>query len=151
MNRLKSTGVYFTSPPPVKDLPLLPGKVVKEIQSTASPRGILSMSALPMNVGRPTEARTHGHSRPNCRTLAAPASIDAKPPIMVGEFQDEQEHDCAMLVNLSLERSANIKISTVKSYATKQVFSAEDGRLLALDEDNGYWLLAGHGLLIKLE
>ena len=31
--------------------------------------------ALPMHVGRPTGARTHWHLRPNCRTLAAQASI----------------------------------------------------------------------------
>jgi len=117
MNRLTSTGVFFTSPPAVKDLSLLPGRVVQEVQSTASPRGF----------------------------------SDAKPPIMVGEFQDERGHDYVMLVNLSLESSANIKLSTVKSYKAKQFVSAEDGRLLPLDEENGHWLLAGHGVLIKLE
>ena len=117
MNRLTSTGVFFTSPPAVKDLPLLPGKVVREVQSTASPRGL----------------------------------SDAQPPIMVGEFQDEGGHDYVMLVNLSLDRSANIKISTVKPHKTRQIFSAEDGRLLPLDEENGHWLLAGNGVLIKLE
>jgi len=117
MNRLTSTGVFFTSPPQVKDLPLLPGRVVREVQSTASPRGF----------------------------------SDARPPIMVGEFQDEQGHDYVMLVNLSLETSANVKIATANTYNTKQVVSAEDGRLLPLDEKNGHWLLAGHGVLIKLE
>jgi hypothetical protein len=117
MNRLTSTGVFFTSPPPVEDLPPLPGKVVQEVESTASPRGFL----------------------------------DAKPPIMVGEFQDEQGHDYVMLVNLTLGSSTNIKIRTVKTYKAKQVFSAEDGRLMPLDEENGYWLLAGHGALVKLE
>ena len=117
MNRLTSTGVFFTSPTPVKDLPLLPGRVMQEIQSTASPRGF----------------------------------SDGKPPIMVGEFQDEQGHDHLMVVNLSLESSANIKIRPAKTYKTKQVVSPEDGRLLPLDEENGHWLLAGHGILIKLE
>ena len=117
MNRLTSTGVFFTPPPPVEDLPLLPGRVVQEVQSTASPRGF----------------------------------SDAKPPIMAGEFQDEQGHDYVMLVDLSLESSANIKLSTVKSYKAKQSVSAEDGRLLPLDEENGHWLLAGHGVLLKLE
>jgi len=37
MNRLKSTGVFFTSPPPVEGLPLLPGRLLKEALSTASP------------------------------------------------------------------------------------------------------------------
>ena len=32
-NRLRSTGVFFTSPPPVKSLPLLPGRVVKTISA----------------------------------------------------------------------------------------------------------------------
>lgn len=117
MNRLTSTGVFFTSPPPVKDLPLLPGRIVLEVHSTASPRGF----------------------------------SDGKPPIMVGEFQDKQGHDYVMLVNLSLESSANVKIATAKAYKTKQTVSPEDGRLLPLDEENGYWLLAGHGTLIKLE
>ena len=31
MNRLESTGVYFTSPPPVESLPVLPGKLVAEV------------------------------------------------------------------------------------------------------------------------
>jgi hypothetical protein len=117
VNRLTSTGVFFTSPPPVKDLPLLPGRVVQEVQSTASPRGF----------------------------------SDAQPPIMVGEFQDEQGRDCVMLVNLSLGSSANIKIAPARAYKSRQFVSAEDGRLLPLDEENGYWLLAGHGVLIKLE
>ena len=40
---------------------------------------------------------------------------------------------------------------TVKAYQTRQVVSAEDGRLLPWDEVNGHWLLAGQGLLIKFE
>jgi len=117
INRLTSTGVFFTTPPPVKNLPLLSGRVVQDIQSTVSPRGF----------------------------------SDVKPPIMVGEFQDEHGHDYVMLVNLSLEWSANIKVSTVTPNKGKQAFSAEDGRLSPLDEDNGHWLLAGHGLLVKFE
>jgi len=117
MNRLTSTGVFFTSPPPVKKLPLLPGKIVKDVQSTASPRGF----------------------------------SEVKPPIIVGEFKDEQGHDYVMLVNLSLRSSANIKVSTVKTCKAKQFVSAEDGRFLPLDEDNGHWFLAGHGVLLKLE
>jgi len=35
-NRLRSTGVFFTSPPPVKWLPLLPGRIVKTVKSKAS-------------------------------------------------------------------------------------------------------------------
>jgi hypothetical protein len=39
MNHLESTGVYFTSPPPTPDLPTIPGKLIKSVESTASPRG----------------------------------------------------------------------------------------------------------------
>jgi hypothetical protein len=41
MNRLQSTGVYFTSPAPTPNLPALPGKLVKNVQVTASPRGYI--------------------------------------------------------------------------------------------------------------
>jgi hypothetical protein len=115
MSRLQSTGVYFTSPPPVKALPLLPGRIVKQVQSKAP----------------------HG---------GANASL----PVMVGEFTDESGADYVMIVNLSLEKSANIKIETAKAYPTKQVFSAMDGRLVTLDEQNGHWLVAGQGVLITL-
>ena len=117
MNRLKSTGVFFTSPLAATSLPLLPGRVIKQVRSQASPRGITGV----------------------------------QPPIMVGEFADASGSDYVMLVNLSLERSANNRIETSKPYKTKQVYSAIDGRLLPLDEKNGHWVLAGHGLLVKLE
>jgi ribosomal protein L7/L12 len=117
LNHLRSTGVFFTSPPPVKPLPLLPGRIVKTVQSKASPRGL----------------------------------IEVELPLMVGEFTDENGTDFVMVVNLSLEKSANIKLDTVKPYKTRQVFSSEDGRLLLLDEENGHWLLAGNGVLVRLE
>jgi ribosomal protein L7/L12 len=117
MNRLWSTGVFFSSPPPVKSLPLLPGRIIKQVESKASPRGITK----------------------------------AQPPVMVGEFTDEQGRDFVMVVNLSLEKSTNIKLATSKPYKSKQVYSAADGRLLPLDEKNGHWVLPGHGLLVKLE
>jgi len=39
MNRLTSTGVYFTTPTPTRNLPELPGKLVSNVETTASPRG----------------------------------------------------------------------------------------------------------------
>ncbi len=117
MNRLTSTGVFFTSPPPVANLPLLPGTVVKQVVSTVSPRGL----------------------------------SDAQPPIMVGEFRDAQGRDWAMLVNLSLDRSTNIRLSTVNSYGKTTAISAEDGRFVPWDEQRGHWLPAGHGVLVRFE
>ncbi len=51
MNRLESTGVYFTSPPPAKSLPLLPGRIVKRVQSRASVRGTAAANSPPVMVG----------------------------------------------------------------------------------------------------
>jgi len=116
MNRLTSTGVYFTSPPPDSSLPLLPGRVVK-----------------------------HVASRPDSKGGDAP-----EPPLMVGEFTGENGLDHVMIVNLSLERSANIRLELLKPCEHKQVVSATDGRLLPLDETNGHWLVAGQGALIAL-
>lgn len=117
MNRLQSTGVYFSAPPLVSGLPLLPGKTVAEVSSRASPRG---------------------HSK-------------RQPPVMVGEFVDETGADHVMVVNLSLQASTNIRLRTQKPYQQKRRVSAEDGRLLPLDERNGFWLVAGQGVLIRLD
>jgi len=56
-----------------------------------------------------------------------------------------------MLVNLSLSKSANIQLETMRSYKAKQIVSPEDGRLMPLEEKNGHWLVAGQGILVKLE
>ncbi len=70
---------------------------------------------------------------------------------MVGEFSDEKGADVVVVVNLSLEKSTNIKLETVKPCKKKQVYSSEDGRLLPLNETNGHWLTAGHGVVVRLE
>jgi len=49
MNQMRSTGVYFTSPPPVKSLPVLPGKVVQK-----------AISDTPLMIGE-FEDRAGGH------------------------------------------------------------------------------------------
>jgi hypothetical protein len=116
LNRLTSTGVFFTSPRD-RSLPVLPGRIVKQVQSRASLRSISK----------------------------------AEPPLMIGEFTDEHGTDHVMVVNLSLERSTNIQLETIKAYRTKQVFSALDGRLVPLDDKNGHWLVAGQGVLVKCE
>lgn len=50
MNRLESTGVYFTTPVPAEGLPTLPGRLVKTVTSTASPRKFADI-APPIMVG----------------------------------------------------------------------------------------------------
>jgi len=54
-------------------------------------------------------------------------------------------------VNLSLERSANIRLEPIKVHQFQQVLSAVDGRPVPLDDKNGHWLVAGHGILVKFE
>jgi len=116
MNRLKSTGVFFTDPAPADGLPKLPGKLVTSIDSRSSIKGF---------------------------------SGD-KPAIMVGEFEGK-DGDYVMLVNIDLEKSANITLRTAKTYASKQVISAVDGHMTPIDEENGHWLIPGAGVLIALK
>jgi hypothetical protein len=56
-----------------------------------------------------------------------------------------------MLVNLRLQRSANIKLDTAKDYTSRQVVSPEDGSLSPLDAQRGHWLTPGQGVLVRLE
>jgi hypothetical protein len=115
MNRLASTGVFFTSPPPVPSLPPLPGRIVKSLQSRASVRG----------------------------------STDAHPPLMLGEFSCTDGHEYAMIVNLSLARSANVMLETHRDYATREIASSADGRWRPLEDAKGLWLTAGQGALLR--
>lgn len=121
------------------------GPIVGRLESTGvyftSPPPAKSLSPLPGRIV--TQVQSRASVRGNIGAEA--------PPVMVGEFTDGHGADYVMLVNLSLGRSANIKLKTVRPYKTKQVFSAEDGRLSPLDEQNGHWLVAGQGVLIKLE
>lgn len=105
MNRLNSTGAFFTSPPPVESLPVLPGRLVKEVQSDA--------------------------------------------PMMVGEFISEDEVDYIMVVNLSLEKSAKFVLKIEENHKI-QIVSAEDGRLLPMNNEKGVWLVAGQGILVRV-
>jgi len=56
-----------------------------------------------------------------------------------------------MIVNLSLQHSAHVRFETVKPYASKEIYSAEDGRVEPLTEKNGQWLVPGQGILLRLK
>ncbi len=114
MNRLKTTGVFF-SEPIAGGLQPLPGRIVKTVESTSSVKGY----------------------------------SDSKPPVMVGEFTGEDGCDYAMIVNMSMEKSANIKVQTNKAYVVRERISAQDGSAVPLDETNGHWLVPGQGVLIR--
>jgi hypothetical protein len=117
MNRLESTGVFFSEPLPEKSLPPLPGRLIRQVRTTTSPRGFTKLS----------------------------------PPVMLGEFQDQDGKNYAMVVNLSLERSIRFELETAKKDAKLSVFNAVDGSYLPLAEREGHWLPPGQGELIKLE
>lgn len=116
MNRLDSTGVFFTNPAPAEGLTMLPGQLVEKVESRSSIKGY----------------------------------SDFQPPLMIGEFRGEDGKDYVMLVNLSLEKAANIIIHTRNSYSAKEVISAVNGSASPLDETNGHWLTPGQGVLIRL-
>jgi hypothetical protein len=56
-----------------------------------------------------------------------------------------------MVVNLSLERSAQFTLKTMSPHISIKVVSAVDGSSSVLNEKDGLWLVAGQGVLLKLE
>jgi hypothetical protein len=103
--KLKSTGVYFSSPAPTRGLPMLPGKVIEAVASAQ--------------------------------------------PIMVGEFEGDGGEKYAMVVNLSLEASSNVKLTT-QAKKIEQI-SSVDGSVSPIEKDNSIWLTAGQGVLLKIQ
>ncbi len=80
-------------------------------------------------------------------------SIDADAPLMVGEFESESEPEngqsgYAMVVNLSLEQSVAFQIAPQTS-GPIDIISAADGQRLPFPQE-GYWLVAGQGVLLQL-
>jgi hypothetical protein len=105
MNQMSNTGVYFTSPAPLPDLPEMPGKLVRE--------------------------------------------IDSESPVMLGEFRSNDGGDYAMVVNLSLEKSSRFKIELREKNTAISIISSADGEPIPYDADQGHWLVAGQGVLLK--
>ncbi len=105
MNRLTSTGVYFTKPAFVPKGPTLPGHFIE--------------------------------------------SVECDVPLMVGEFVHDDGTPYAMVVNLSLARSARVTPMHGGEAVKGVCFSAQDGRPLPIDYDHGLWLIAGQGVLIR--
>lgn len=70
---------------------------------------------------------------------------------MIGEFIDKKNNYYAMIVNLSLERSALIKPSLIQENAQVEAVSPEDGTFHLLDLSTGFWLVPGQGILLRLK
>jgi len=77
--------------------------------------------------------------------VACPTSV------MIGEFRHANGDNYVMLVNLSLERSARFSLTTKEPLEKIQIISAVDGSLSPYDPKSGLWLVAGQGVLLKLE
>lgn len=121
--KLESTGVYFTKPAPAEDLPALPGKLIDSVTSSEN---------TPLMIGE----------------FAGPVGVNRELPKSDMAWRLRPEH-YAILVNLSLERTTQVKIKTVGSNGMK-IVSAIDRSLSQYDEKNGIWLNAGQGVLIQL-
>jgi len=105
MNQMATTGIYFTSPAQVSDLPGMPGKLVKE--------------------------------------------LEADSPLMLGEFRGNDGGEYVMVVNLSLKKSAKFKIRLQEENTAISIISSADGEPVPYDADQGHWLVAGQGVLLK--
>jgi hypothetical protein len=78
-------------------------------------------------------------------------SVSCANPIMVGEFKDEDGNRYAMIVNLSVERSARVTLKTNAATEPASIISAADGSVRSFDAKEGLWLTAGQGVLLSFK
>lgn len=104
LRHLRSTGVYFTSPPPAEGLPGLPGRLITSVSSPTA--------------------------------------------VMVGELAGANGARYAMVVNLSLTRSAKVLVKA-KAKSIRRV-SPVDRSLIPLARDGSLWLRAGQAALLRV-
>jgi hypothetical protein len=77
-------------------------------------------------------------------------TVTSSTPMMLGEFKGAEGDDYIMLVNLSLERSANFSLASKNPPDILQEVSAIDGALRPyVSGKDGFWLTAGQGILLK--
>jgi len=75
--------------------------------------------------------------------------LDADEPLMIGEFASQgDEVDHLMLVNLSLERTARVKLKDLLSGRAMEDYSPQDGHLAKVGPELD--ITAGQGVLLKL-
>ncbi len=72
-------------------------------------------------------------------------------PLMIGEFVGDDGADYAMIVNLSLRESVNIRPEARDSARRIDIVSAVDGQPWLYDPKLGYWLVPGRGALVRVE
>jgi hypothetical protein len=75
--------------------------------------------------------------------------VNSTTPLMLGEFSGAAGESYVMIVNLSLERSANFTVSMKASGQVLQEVSVMDGKLRPYQSGkDGFWLPAGQGVLL---
>ena len=77
-------------------------------------------------------------------------SVTCANPVMVGEFTDANGGHYAMVVNLSVERSAHFTLKMKSPQEQIRLISAADGSERPFDAQAGMWLTAGEGALLEL-
>lgn len=120
MNRLTSTGVYFTTPTPtpeLPELPELPGRLITDVSTTASPRGYIEKTPAFM-VGE---------------------FVDREGGDYVMLVNLSLEHSARFHLETAKEYASIEKFSPVDGSLSPLVA-----------DDTGEWLLPGHGVLLKL-
>lgn len=139
-NRTDAWGYLRTVNEQVKVL----GPLMNRLRST----GVCFTEPVPVETGSKMPGRV-------VKSIKAASSLrrelDEQLPLMVGEFVGEDGNDYAMIVNLSLGRSVNIKPELQHADAKLVVISAADGRDVVYSADRGYWLVAGQGVLVREE
>ncbi|NLV74416.1 MAG: hypothetical protein GXY52_07010 [Chloroflexi bacterium] len=78
------------------------------------------------------------------------AAVESSEPLMVGTFEDARGGLYAMLVNLSLERSAKVAFRVEPYGVTLQAFSSGTGTYQPLDHRQPLWMVAGSGILVQV-
>ncbi|OHB52890.1 MAG: hypothetical protein A2Y12_03590 [Planctomycetes bacterium GWF2_42_9] len=78
-------------------------------------------------------------------------SIRSTSPLMIGEFESNERQHYAMIVNLSLQKSAKFFLDAQSTDTKIEIVSAEDATLRRFDVKEGEWLVAGQGVLIHLD
>ncbi|EEF61525.1 hypothetical protein [Pedosphaera parvula] len=77
-------------------------------------------------------------------------SANCATPLMIGEFQHQDGQHYIMVVNLNLKASAKFTLKLKHAEDCIGMVSSMDGSLAAFDQQNGLWLTAGQGVLLKL-
>ena len=76
--------------------------------------------------------------------------VETTVPMMIGEFKSINDTNYVMVVNLSLEKSARFDLTTgIPDEKLSMLALGENGEFVPLNRENGIWLTAGQGVLIK--